>query len=298
MKKNLRYWVGAAVGAVVALGFSSCAYDPYYSTSVGGSYSAGGGGVSYSSGGGGYGDGYGYGGSSFSTSLFVGTGNSQWGYDPVCHSYYDYQRRCYYDPYLNGYYPMGYRPQVVYGTPHPYGWHRGSGYISPPRRVSYGNVVDYRNRESRYRDSGYDWARQDSRGRGEDDRRSESRGGERNSSSNFDSRQRSDSRTSFQTSRPQYQQSEARQDRSARQSFERSQPARQDFGTEMKQRAERQQTRYNDPVSAREESSMRQQGQRAERQSSENRREQPQERVKSNKSRNSREEEGRVQGYR
>ena len=49
MKKNLRRLAGAAVGAVVALGFTSCAYDPYYSSSsVGGSYSSG------------YGQGYGY----------------------------------------------------------------------------------------------------------------------------------------------------------------------------------------------------------------------------------------------
>jgi len=82
MKKNLRRWAGAAVGAAVSLAFTSCYYDPYSTTtSVGGSYSSG------------YGDGYGYGGSGFSTSVFVSTGNPQWGYDPYCYSYYDYRRR-------------------------------------------------------------------------------------------------------------------------------------------------------------------------------------------------------------
>ena len=203
MKKNLRYLAGIAVGAVVALGFSSCVYDPYYSTSVGGSYSSGGGGGGYSGGGGGYGgggygDGYGYGGSSFSTSFFVGTGDPQWGYDPECSSYYDYQRRSYYDPYLNGYYPVGYRPQVVYGAPHPYGWHRGGGYISPPRRVTNVTVVNYRDRESRYRNSSYGWAKQVRQRPVEEDRRSEQRGSQRGNPQNFDSRHRSDSRGSYQ----------------------------------------------------------------------------------------------------
>ncbi|MEO8614337.1 MAG: hypothetical protein ABI600_04290 [Luteolibacter sp.] len=149
MKKNLRLLVGVAVGAAAFLAFTSCAYDPYYSSSsVGGYY------------GGGYGDGYGYGGSSFSTSLFVSTGDPRWGYDPNCYSYYDYQRRCYYDPYLNGYYPIGYRPPVIYGCPHPYGWRSGSGYCPPPRGVRNVAVVNYRNRESAYRNSGYGWAGQ------------------------------------------------------------------------------------------------------------------------------------------
>ena len=145
MKTNLRRLAGAAVGAVVALGFTSCTYDPYYSsTSVGGSY----------------GQGYGYGASSFSTSVFVGTGDSRWGYDPTCYSYYDYRRRAYYDPYLCGYYPVGYRPPLVYGVPHPYGWRPGSGHCRPPSRVSNVTVVNYRNRESAYRNSDYQWARQ------------------------------------------------------------------------------------------------------------------------------------------
>lgn len=142
MKKNLRLLVMTAIGFVGAVAFSSCAYDPYY-TSVGGNYSSG------------YGDGYGYGGSSFNTSVFVGTGNPRWGYDPYCYSYYDYNRRAYYDPYLNGYYPVGYRPRAVYGVSHPYGWSPGSGYCRPPSRVSNVAIHNYRNRESAYRNSGY-----------------------------------------------------------------------------------------------------------------------------------------------
>lgn len=149
MKKNLRYLAGAAVGAVVAIGFTSCAYDPYYASP--------GVGVSYNSG---YGDGYGYGGSGFSTSVFIGTGDPSWGYDPTCYSYYDYRSRRYYDPYSYGYYPIGYRPPVVYGVPHPYDWHPGRGYIRPPSRVTNVTLSDYRDRESRYRNSSYGWAKQ------------------------------------------------------------------------------------------------------------------------------------------
>lgn len=150
MKKNFRHWAVAAVGTAAAFAFSSCTYDPYYS-SVGGSYSSG-----YSSG---YGEGYGYGGSNFSTSLFVTTGDPRWGYDPNCYSYYDYHTHRYYDPYLYGYYPVGYRPVVVYGTPHPYGWRPGGGYCPPPRTVRNVTVVNYRNRESAYRNSNYSWAK-------------------------------------------------------------------------------------------------------------------------------------------
>ena len=124
-------------------------------------------GGSYSSG---YGDGYGYGGSNFSTSVFVGTGDPRWGYDPERYSYYDYHRRCYYDPYLDGYYPVGYRPPVVIGAPHPYGWRPGHGYCPPPRHVTNITVVNYRNREAAYRNSHHSWAknvhqRPDHRGR-------------------------------------------------------------------------------------------------------------------------------------
>lgn len=144
MKKNLLSLAGVVFAA---LAFTSCYYDPYYSgSSVSGSYSSG------------YGDGYGYGGSSFNTSVFVSTGNPRWGYDPYNYSYYDYSSRRYYDPYLDGYYPIGYRPPVVYGVPHPYGYR--NGYCPPPRRVHSGYVSNYRNREVAYRNSRYGWAKQ------------------------------------------------------------------------------------------------------------------------------------------
>ncbi|MEY3898077.1 MAG: hypothetical protein RLZZ214_3598 [Verrucomicrobiota bacterium] len=147
MKKNLRFLSGVAAGLFAAIGFSSCAYDPYYgSTTVGGSYTSGYGGDYY---------GNGYGGGGASTSVFIATGNPRWGYDPSCYSYYDYTRRSYYDPYLNGYYPVGYRPPVVYGVSHPYGWSPGSRYCRPPGHVSNVTITNYRNRESIYRERGY-----------------------------------------------------------------------------------------------------------------------------------------------
>ncbi len=78
---NLRM---AVLMAAALVWISSCTYDPYYSgSSVSGSYASSG-----------YGYGYGYGGSSFTTSVFVGTGNPRWGYDPYTYAYYDYHRRC------------------------------------------------------------------------------------------------------------------------------------------------------------------------------------------------------------
>ena len=147
MKTTLRHCAAAAVGAAAVLAFTSCVYDPYYSP-YGNSYGSA------------YGYGYGYGGSHFSTSFFVSTGDVRWGYDPYCYSYYDYQRHAYYDPYLFGYYPVGYRPQVVIGAPHPYGWRPGQGYCPPPRHVNQVTVSNYHNRESAYRSSNYDWAKQ------------------------------------------------------------------------------------------------------------------------------------------
>ncbi len=136
----------AFVAGIAALAVSSCAYDPYYS-----------GGSSYS--GGGFGSGYGYGNSGFSTSFFVSTGNPRWGYDPYAGAYYDYTRRCYYDPHLSGYYPTGYRPRYVYGSPHPHGWSRGRSYIAPPSRIRSYNLTNYRDRTSRYQNLGRDWSR-------------------------------------------------------------------------------------------------------------------------------------------
>jgi hypothetical protein len=134
-------------GILAALALSSCAYTPYDSYYEP-SYSVG------------YGEGYGYGGRSFSTSLFISTGDSRWGYDPGCHSYYDYHRRSYYDPYLHGYYPVGYRPVFVYGAPHPYGWSPGRNTIRPPSRVTNITISNYRDRKSSYRSSNYSWSRQ------------------------------------------------------------------------------------------------------------------------------------------
>ncbi len=170
MKKNIRNLLGPALGAIVALVFSSCAYDPYYSapsTSVGGSYS------SYS---GGYGGG--------STSLFISTGDPRWGYDPYSHAYYDYHRRSYYDPYLYSYYPSGYRPSPVYGVPHPRGY--GRGYCPPPARVRDSKFAGYRDRESAYRNSNYGWANQVRGGGGQSQDRYRPTGRQRTSRGDLD----------------------------------------------------------------------------------------------------------------
>lgn len=146
MRKTHLPWA-AALGFAASLAFSSCAYDPNY-TSVGASYRSG------------YGYGQGYGSSNFSTSLFVSTGDPRWGYDPYSYSYYDYRTRRFYDPYLYGYYPIGYRPPVVYGVPHPYGWRPGRGYCPPPRTVRNVTVVNYHDRAGAYRNTNHSWARQ------------------------------------------------------------------------------------------------------------------------------------------
>lgn len=146
MRKNLARW-SLALGLSSIFIISSCAYDPNY-TSVGGSYSSD------------YSGGSSYGGSSFSTSLFVSTGDPHWRYDPSTYCYFDNRSNRFYDPYLNGYYPVRYRPPVVIGVPHPYGWRPGSGYCPPPRGVNNVTVVNYRNRESSYRHSNYSWANQ------------------------------------------------------------------------------------------------------------------------------------------
>jgi hypothetical protein len=152
MTRLFRLLAGVPLAAAASIMFSSCVYDPYVSSSVGTSYSSGSDEA--------YGDGYGYGGSNFSTSLFVSTGDPRWGYDPNCYSYYDYQRHCYYDPYLSGYYPVGYRPQIVYGCPYPGDWSPGHGYCPPPQFVRNITVVNYQNRAAAYRNSNYAWAKQ------------------------------------------------------------------------------------------------------------------------------------------
>ncbi|RYD24866.1 MAG: hypothetical protein EOP87_25420, partial [Verrucomicrobiaceae bacterium] len=138
MKQTLRRLAAAAAGLTAAVLVSSCAYDPYYSDGYGGGYSSG----------------------SYSTSVFVSTGDPRWGYDPYCHSYYDYNRRAYYDPFLYGYYPVGFRPPIVYGVPHPHGWRPGSRYCPPPSRVRSSTLSGYQNRESLYRRSNFSWANQ------------------------------------------------------------------------------------------------------------------------------------------
>ena len=143
MKKNLLTLAGAAA---LALGLGACAYDPYYSGLSGTAVNVG------------YGYGHGYGGSSFSTSYFWGTGNSAWGYDPYVRCYYNYGRRAYYDPYLCGYYPVGFRPRPLVGVPHPHGYRHG--WCPPPSRVSNVTVVNYRDRQSAYRNMNHSWARQ------------------------------------------------------------------------------------------------------------------------------------------
>lgn len=142
MKKNLLMLAGAAA---MALGLGACAYDPYYSGNTRTAVNVG------------YGYGHGYGGSSFSTSYFWNTGSTRWGYDPYVRCYYDHSRRAYYDPYLYGYYPVGYRPRALYGVPHPSGYRQG--WCPPPRRITNVTVSNYRNRESAYRKSNYDWSR-------------------------------------------------------------------------------------------------------------------------------------------
>jgi hypothetical protein len=264
MKKNL-LWL--AVAALASMAFTSCYYDPYYgggSTTVGGSYSSG------------YGDGYGYGGSSFNTSVFVSTGNPRWGYDPYCYSYYDYSSRRSYDPYLNGYYPIGYRPPVVYGVPHPYGYRRG--YCPPPRYISSGYVSNYRNREYRYRNSSYGWAKQvreQPRQHGSRpsqsvyDRQSQGRpnnASRPNNAYSRDSQYRNQQRESSRPSSRQQRQNDARQ--SSRRnntlvnSYDGRSASRQSAGSPQRQQAYRQQAQRSAGNQQRAQAQQRQQSQR------------------------------------
>jgi hypothetical protein len=150
---RMKNYLPLLLGAVAALFSASCAYDPYYSPGVAS--------ASYSTGfAPGFGPGFGYGHPGFSTSVFVATGNPRWGYDPHCFSYYDFNRRCYYDPYLNGYYPIGFRPPVVFGVPHPHGWRPGRAFCPPPVGVHSVTIHNYRNREALYRRSNYAWSNQ------------------------------------------------------------------------------------------------------------------------------------------
>ncbi|MFU8892935.1 MAG: hypothetical protein ACNA8L_04840 [Luteolibacter sp.] len=144
MKHKLLVFTGIAV---TAFGLGSCGYGPIHD----------GGGYSRSSVAVGYGYGHGYGGNSFSTSFFWSTGDPRWGYDPYARCYYDHHRRAYYDPYLYGYYPIGYRPPILVGVPHPYGYRQG--WCPPPRRITNITVVNYRHRESAYRNTNHTWSK-------------------------------------------------------------------------------------------------------------------------------------------
>ncbi|PAZ05394.1 MAG: hypothetical protein CAK88_07690 [Verrucomicrobiia bacterium AMD-G2] len=129
--------------SVSTLVLSSCYIDPYYGGSVG--YS------SYGSSG------------SYSSSVFISTGDSRWAYDPYRYCYYDRVRGSYYDPYLYGYYPVGYLPTPILGCPHPGGW-SGHGYCPPPSRITVRNLSRYDDRLSNYESANYHWSRKVSSG--------------------------------------------------------------------------------------------------------------------------------------
>lgn len=129
---------------------SSCTYEPYaYGPSPRTSVSTS---VGYSSGG------------HVSSSVFIRTTNSRWGYDPHCRSYYDFTTRCYYDPWLRGYYPRGYRPPVIIGAPHPRGWRPGMKHCPPPVHVRSHRIADYHKRDYHYRKLNHSWAKHVRRG--------------------------------------------------------------------------------------------------------------------------------------
>jgi hypothetical protein len=134
VKAILRFVVLAALPAVSALSLVSCYVDPF--GSVGGTYYGGGG----------------------STSVFVSTGDPQWGYDPYRYCYYDYYRRSYYDPYLCGYYPVGFLQVPVYGCPHPHGWNPGHGNCPPPGSINDRWIDRYHDRVGAIKASNYAWA--------------------------------------------------------------------------------------------------------------------------------------------
>jgi hypothetical protein len=139
MTKQCQLRFHFTIGVATTFILHSCVYDPNYTnTRVTSSYRS-----------------EGYSNPSVSRSVFISTGNPRWGYDPQCYSYYDYNRRAYYDPYLNGYYPTGYRPPVVYGISHPHGWRPGVAYCQPPSRVTNVTIRNYQDRESSYRNYGY-----------------------------------------------------------------------------------------------------------------------------------------------
>ena len=136
------FWLKAAAAALLAAVSTSCYYDPYY----GGGYA-----------GGGYDGGY-YGGGGGISSTFVYTSNDRWLYDPVVYCYYDRYRGAYYDPYLYGYYPVGYCPRPLYGAYHPHGWRPGHGHLPPPSGFRDRYLSNYRDRLSQLKAHNYRWA--------------------------------------------------------------------------------------------------------------------------------------------
>jgi len=146
MMHHSSLWIRSTLTIASAITLSSCVYDPGYYYNTPGGYS---GAVSttYSSSG------------HSSTSLFISTGNPRWGYDPSCYSYYDYTTRCYYDPYLNGYYPYGYRPPVIIGVPHPYGWRPGYRTCPSPRHYRNTRLSNHEHRDIAYRNLNQSWSR-------------------------------------------------------------------------------------------------------------------------------------------
>ncbi len=131
-------WLRAAAAAFATLIATSCYYDPY------------------SNGGGAYGGGS-YGGGGLNTT-FIYTGGDRWLYDPALFCYYDRHRGRYYDPYLYGYYPVGYCPRPIYGAYHPHGWRPGNNYCPPPSGFRDRVLPNYQNRVDQLKASNYAWA--------------------------------------------------------------------------------------------------------------------------------------------
>lgn len=140
-------WLRGAAAAAATILVTSCYYDPAY-------YAGGGGG-----GGGYYGDGGGggYGSASIGTT-FVYTSSDRWLYDPDVYCYYDRHSRRYYDPYLNGYYPVGYCPRPIYGASHPHGWRPGHNHLAPPSGFRDRILPNYQNRVNQLKQANYAWA--------------------------------------------------------------------------------------------------------------------------------------------
>jgi hypothetical protein len=151
--KSLLLALAACVG--VAL-ISSCTYDPY-------AYSGyGSGTATYSVS---YGSDHGYGYDPYDVAVpaaigltLIATSSPYWGYDPYRYAYYDYRQQCYYDPWLDSYYPHGYRPRPVYGVPHPYGWRPGHGVCPYPRHPYRRWVNNHYDRLQGLKASHYAWA--------------------------------------------------------------------------------------------------------------------------------------------